>query len=170
MLEFSFERFGQIYIGDTKNKGDGLYADTSFKAGDALTFYAGVQRKKAKGSDRVPVFYEEYQIEVPGGCVLVPWDSLMERPGGFDSLDLCGHLANHTSKLALQNIDFHVVEASLLKDIPRAKNALKQLKQETEKQKCYWKYVVLMVASREIKAGEELQCDYHMRIPFNEYV
>ncbi len=75
---------------------------TSFKSGDAITFYAGVQRKKPKGSDRVPVNFEEYQIEVPGGCVLVPWDTLMEKPGGFDSLDLCGHLANHTSKVALQ--------------------------------------------------------------------
>lgn len=165
-MDFRFLRLGQVYVKKVNIKEDGLFAKVSFEAGDVITFYPGVQRKKPKGSDRVPGSFEEYQIEVPGGYVLIPWDSLMNQPGGFKWLDICGHMINHTTNLRRQNIEFHAIEASLFKDIPEAQNPINILRRNAKKHRCTWKYVVIVVASRSIEPGEELQGNYHTKATF----
>ncbi len=92
----------------------------------------------------------------------------MSRPGGFESLDLCAHLVNHTSNPRLRNIEFYTIDITLLDDKPEAENALRLLREESERQGCIWKFVVIMVASRKIKKGEQLQTDYNLKNPFSE--
>lgn len=155
-LDHCFLRFAKVSVKAISEDEDGVFAKVHFLKNDAICLYAGVRFVLPIGKKSVDDQFGEYQIQVPGG-VLAPPDHLMSLPGGYESLDTCGHLVNHSDN---PNVEFHPLPVRAFEGIPNVQSALESIKQWHHLQGVKCTYVVLIVASRNIKKGEQLFGDY----------
>lgn len=107
--------------------------------------------------------FGEYQIRVPGG-VLAPPDHIMRLPGGYESLDACGHLVNHSDDPDECNIEFHSLPFKAFEGIQIVQSTLESIKNWHTLHGVKCTYLVLIVAARDIMKGEQLLGDYQKPI------